>query len=170
MRGHRCDRRDDRLRGFGAILGLAVLIALAHPAAGKDLVDTLAETRSFCTLLGAIRAAGLETQLRGDGPYTLLAPTDEAFAALPRADLERLMKPANRAQLIATIKRHLLPAQVQARDMAGRRRWIRTSAGSLLFVDGTRGSLTVDDDIEVLQADIAADNGVLHIIDGVLPN
>jgi uncharacterized surface protein with fasciclin (FAS1) repeats len=131
-------------------------------------MDTLIEARSFCTLLGAVRAAGLEDVLRGPGPYTLFAPDDLAFAALPRATVADIMRPENRLQLVSMIRGYLIPLQLRSHDLAGKRRWVATIGGHLLMIDGTRGTLMIDDDVEVLAADITADNGIMHIIDTVL--
>jgi uncharacterized surface protein with fasciclin (FAS1) repeats len=153
-----------------ALVALLCLV-LSPPAVAADLMDTMAAMRSFCAFLGAIRAAGLEQELRRPGPFTVLAPTDEAFAALPAQARASLLRAENREALAATLRRHLMPGRITAHDLAGRRRWAETAAGVFILVDGTSGQLMVDDGIEVLYADIAADNGVLHIVDSVvLPN
>ncbi len=154
-----------------ATLAALLCLVLSPPAVAADLMDTMAGMRSFCAFLGAVRAAGLEQELRGPGPFTLLAPTDEAFAAMPAQVRASLMRTDNREALAAVIRRHLLPGRITAHGLAGRRRWAQTAAGVWLLVDGTSGQLMVDDGIEILYADVAADNGVLHIVDSVvLPN
>jgi uncharacterized surface protein with fasciclin (FAS1) repeats len=156
---------------FTAALTVLLSLVQSPSAVADNLMDTMIGMRPFCAFLGAVRAAGLEEELRGPGPFTLLAPTDEAFAAMPAQERVRLMRPENREALAAVIRRHLLPGRITAHDLAGRRRWAQTAAGVWLLVDGTSGQLMVDDGIEVLYADIAADNGVLHIVDSVvLPN
>jgi uncharacterized surface protein with fasciclin (FAS1) repeats len=150
------------------VLVAASICVDARSIAAKDLMDTMIDAGSFCTLLGAVRTAGLEENLRGPGPYTLFAPDDAAFAALPRQTLADLMKPENRPQLVAMIRGYLVPSRILARDLAGKRRWVATIDGRLLMIDGTRGTLMIDDDVEVLAADMISDNGVMHIIDTVL--
>lgn len=156
-----------RLRWLVAVV---VLVGLARPlpAGAKDLLDTMAEMRSFCAFLSAVRAAGLEEELRRPGPFTLFVPTDEAFAALPPEERAALLRTHDRGRLAAMVRRHILPGRFTAHDLAGRHRWAATAAGSPLLLDGTSGQLMVDDEIEVLYADVIADNGVLHIIDGVV--
>jgi uncharacterized surface protein with fasciclin (FAS1) repeats len=158
------------------VLSAAALTALLYliqspPTMAADLMDTMIGMRSFCAFLGAVRAAGLEEELRRPGPLTLLAPTDEAFALVPTNMRAHLMRVENREALAAVVRRHLLPGRITAHGLAGRRRWVQTAAGVWLLVDGTSGQLMVDDGIEVLHADVVADNGVLHIVDSVvLPN
>lgn len=149
------------------MFGVTTFSAGGVGAAARDLIDTLADAGHFCVFLGVVKQSGLEESLRGPGPYTLFAPNDAAFDALTRQDLADLMKPENRAQLAAMVRSHLVPARFLARDFAGMRRWIPTVDGRLLMVDGTRGSLTINDDIEVLAVDLIADNGVIDIIDSV---
>jgi uncharacterized surface protein with fasciclin (FAS1) repeats len=156
---------------YAAALATVILAVPSQPAAGKDLMDTMIGMRSFCAFLGAVRAAGLEGELRGPGPLTLLAPNDDAFAAIPTPVHASLMRPENREQLAATIRRHLLQGSFTARGLVGQRRWAETAAGTPILLDGTTGQLMVGDEIEVLYADVISDNGVLHIIDNVvLPN
>jgi uncharacterized surface protein with fasciclin (FAS1) repeats len=156
---------------FAAALTVLLYFIQSPAAVAADLMDTMIGMRSFCAFLGAVRAGGLEQELRRPGSLTLLAPTDEAFAAMPAEARIHLMRAENRDALAATVRRHFLLGRITARDLAGRRRWAETAAGVSLLVDGTSGQLMVDDGIEVLQADIPADNGVLHIVDSVvLPN
>jgi uncharacterized surface protein with fasciclin (FAS1) repeats len=161
-------RMTVRLHGRLAAQFIVAFLLTDRSALASDIVDTLAETRSLSTLLNVLRAAGLEDSLRGTGPYTLFAPTNEAFAALPPGLMDAMMRPENRPQLAATINRHLLSGRLLARDQAGRHGLIATVAGNWLAIDGTAGVLMIDDDVEVLQADIATDNGVIHIIDSVM--
>jgi uncharacterized surface protein with fasciclin (FAS1) repeats len=165
----RLPRRHSANSRMLAAAALLLAASVAPPVTAKDLVDTLAEARSFSTLLCVLRAAGLEDSLRGAGPFTLFAPTNEAFAALPPGVLDALKMRENRPQLVAVVSRHLLAGRLLARDRAGRRGLAITMAGSLLMIDGTGGGLMIDDGVEVLQADIAADNGVIHIVDSVVP-
>jgi uncharacterized surface protein with fasciclin (FAS1) repeats len=161
-----------RVQSLFAAALIALLCLVQSPfVVAADLMDTMIGMPSFCAFLGAVRAAGLEQELRGPGPFTLLAPTDEAFALVPAQVRASLMRTDNREALAAVIRRHLLPGRITAHGLAGQRRWAQTAAGVWLLVDGTSGQLMVDDGIEVLYADIVADNGVLHIVDSVvLPN
>lgn len=161
-------RRSANGRILSAAAALLLAVAPAPAVGAKDLVDTLADARSFSTLLCVLRAAGLEESLRGAGPFTLFAPTNEAFAALPPGVVDALKMQENRPQVAVVIGRHLLTGRLLARDRAGRRGLAITMAGSLLMIDGTGGGMVIDDGVEVLQADIAADNGVIHIVDSVV--
>jgi uncharacterized surface protein with fasciclin (FAS1) repeats len=131
-------------------------------AQAKDIVDTAVAAGSFKTLVTAIQAAGLVNTLKGPGPFTVFAPTDEAFAKIPKADLDALLK--DKAKLTAVLTYHVVPGKVMAKDVkAG---MVKTVQGSSLTV-GTMGGVTVDK-AKVTATDIAADNGVIHVIDTVV--
>ena len=146
---------------------LALGAGLAH---AKDIVDTAASAGSFKTLVAAIEAAGLAETLKGPGPFTVFAPTDEAFAKLPAGTVETLLKPENKEKLVQILTYHVVPGKVMSGDVAGTATEAKTGAGTLLQVDAKDGAVMVDE-ARVVQADIAADNGVIHVIDTVvMPN
>ncbi len=141
---------------------VAALAASAFAVQAKDIVDTAVAAGSFKTLATALQAAGLVDTLKGKGPFTVFAPTDEAFAKIPKADLDALLK--DKAKLTAVLTYHVVPGKVMAKDVkAG---MVKTVQGSSLTI-GTMGGVTVDS-AKVVKTDIAADNGVIHVIDSVL--
>jgi uncharacterized surface protein with fasciclin (FAS1) repeats len=158
------------IRLAAAALVAAPLALGASVAHAKDIVDTAASAGSFNTLVAAIEAAGLEETLKGPGPFTVFAPTDEAFAKLPAGTVETLLKPENKDKLVQILTYHVLPGKVMSDDVAGKTTEAKTVEGSTLEVDAREGGVMVDE-ARVVQADIAADNGVIHVIDAViLPN
>lgn len=150
-----------------AIAGLAVLAACA-PAMddGHDIVDIAASNEDFSTLVAAVTAAGLVETLKGDGPFTVFAPTNAAFAKLPAGTVESLLEPANRDQLVSILTYHVVPGAVTSDQLAGQRLNVATVQGDTVHIDGTDG-VTVED-ATVTSADILATNGVIHAIDSVL--
>jgi uncharacterized surface protein with fasciclin (FAS1) repeats len=131
-------------------------------AQAADIVDTAVAAGSFKTLVTAIQAAGLVDTLKGKGPFTVFAPTDAAFAKIPKADLDALLK--DKAKLTAVLTYHVVAGKVMAADVkAGK---VKTVQGSGLTI-GTMGGVTVDS-AKVTATDIAADNGVIHVIDTVV--
>lgn len=140
----------------------AALAAAAFAVQAKDIVDTAVAAGKFTTLATALKAAGLVDTLKGPGPFTVFAPTDEAFAKVPKADLDALL--ADKAKLTAVLTYHVVPGKVMARDVkAGQ---VATVQGGKLTL-GTMGGVTVDN-ARVVQADIVASNGVIHVIDSVV--
>ncbi|SDE39066.1 fasciclin domain-containing protein [Ruegeria marina] len=135
-------------------------------AGGKDIVDTAVGAGSFNTLIAAAQAAGLVGALKGDGPFTVFAPTDEAFAALPEGTVESLLKPENKDQLAAVLKYHVVPAKVMSADIAGKKARVLTLQGDRLQVNARNGVRV--NDAMVVSADVEASNGVIHVIDKVL--
>ncbi|MEG3175436.1 fasciclin domain-containing protein [Sphingomonas sp. RB3P16] len=131
-----------------------------------DIVDTAVAAGSFKTLVAAVTAAGLVDTLKGDGPFTVFAPSDDAFAALPAGTVDNLVKPENKDKLTAILLLHVLPGKVMAADVAGKVLDPATAGGATVHVDGTDG-VTVDG-AKVLTADIDCTNGVIHVIDTVL--
>jgi uncharacterized surface protein with fasciclin (FAS1) repeats len=131
-----------------------------------DIVDTAVAAGSFTTLVAAVTAAGLVETLKGAGPFTVFAPTDEAFAALPEGTVADLVKPENKAQLTAILTLHVLSGAVHAADIDGKELTPTSLNGETLDVDGTDG-VTVNG-ANVVTADIACTNGVIHVIDAVL--
>lgn len=150
-----------------AIAGVAVLAACA-PAMddGDDIVDIAASNDDFSTLVAAVTAAGLVETLKGDGPFTVFAPTNAAFDALPAGTVESLLEPANRDQLVSILTYHVVPGAVTSDQLAGQRLNVATVQGDTVHVDGTNG-VTVEN-ATVTTADILATNGVIHVIDTVL--
>ena len=143
---------------------IASLIAFAAlgSAHAKDIVDTAVAAGSFKTLATALQAAGLVDTLKGKGPFTVFAPTDEAFAKVPKADLDALLK--DKAKLTAVLTYHVVPGKVMAADVkAGK---VKTVQGSELTVS-TTGGVKVHA-ANVVKTDIAASNGVIHVIDSVI--
>ena len=131
-----------------------------------DIEDTAASAGQFNTLVAAVEAADLVTTLKGDGPFTVFAPTDEAFAALPEGTVENLLKPENKDQLIAVLTYHVVPGKILSSDIAGTATMVESVQGSELDVNATDG-VTVDG-ATVVTADIETDNGVIHVIDRVV--
>ena len=144
------------------ILALGALSFAALSVQAKDIVDTAVAAGNFKTLATALQAAGLVDTLKGKGPFTVFAPTDEAFAKVPKADLDALLK--DKAKLTAVLTYHVVPGKVMAKDVkAGP---VKTVQGSSLTVS-TAGGVMVDK-AKVTATDIAADNGVIHVIDSVI--
>ncbi|WP_375201605.1 fasciclin domain-containing protein [Hyphococcus sp.] len=149
---------------FAAAFGVAN--ADHHGKAKKDIVDTAVAAGDFTTLAAALEAAGLVETLKGEGPFTVFAPTDAAFAKLPEGAVENLLKPENKDQLIAVLTYHVLPGKVMSGDIAGKTLDVETVQGSTISVDATDGVKV--DDASVTKADIKASNGVIHVIDAVV--
>jgi len=134
-----------------------------------DIVDTAVSAGSFTTLVAAVGAAGLVDTLKSDGPFTVFAPSDDAFAALPAGTVDDLIKPENKAKLTEILLLHVLPGTVTAADVSGKVLDPATAGGATVHVDGTDG-VTING-AKVVTADIACTNGVIHVIDTVLlPN
>ena len=146
-----------------AALPLTLISATSN---ALDIVDTAVSAGQFNTLVAAVEAADLVTTLKGDGPFTVFAPTDEAFAALPEGTVENLLKPENKDQLIAVLTYHVVPGKIMSSDIAGTATMVESVQGSELDVNATDG-VTVDG-ATVVTADIETDNGVIHVIDRVV--
>jgi len=147
----------------------AGLAAGSAQAATSDIVDTAVAAGQFGTLVKAVQAAGLVETLKGPGPFTVFAPTDTAFAALPAGTLDSLLKPENKAKLTQILTYHVVPGKVTSADLAGKTEQVKTVEGASLKVDATHGVMV--NDAKVVSADIMASNGVIHVIDKVvLPN
>jgi len=130
-----------------------------------DIVETAIAAGNFSTLAKALTAAGLVETLRGDGPFTVFAPTDEAFAKLPPETLSELLKPENRARLTAILTYHVVSGKIMANQVATITQ-ATTVQGQLVKVD--TGDGVKINDAKVIEADIEASNGVIHVIDSVL--
>lgn len=149
------------------ILTATVISAFATSAfaMGKDIVDTAAEAGTFETLLAAATAAGLVDTLKGDGPFTVFAPTDAAFAALPEGTVESLLLDENKEQLIAILTYHVVPGKVMSTDLSDDMT-AATVQGSDIMIDLDNGVMV--NQATVVAADIEASNGVIHVIDQVI--
>ena len=140
----------------------AALAATAFASQAADIVDTAVAAGDFRTLVAALKAAGLVDTLKGKGPFTVFAPTDEAFAKIPKADLDALLN--NKAKLTAVLTYHVVAGKVMAKDVkAGKMKTVQGGESTI----ATAGGVTVDD-AKVIKTDIVADNGVIHVIDSVL--
>ncbi len=148
----------------------AAALAFAVPAAAQeaDIVDTAVAAGSFETLVAAVQAAGLVDVLKGDGPFTVFAPTDAAFAALPDGTVESLLLEENRDQLVEILTYHVIPGEVMSSDIAGTDVAAVTVQGEAISVSGIGSGVTVNSGANVVQADVEASNGVIHVIDSVL--
>ena len=144
---------------------MALPFSAAH-AETKDIVDTAAGAGKFETLITAAKAAGLVETLKGAGHFTVFAPTDDAFAKLPKGTVEDLLKPENKEKLAAILTYHVVPGKVMAADIKGKKTNVKTVQGGELAVDATNGVKI--NDATVVTADVAASNGVIHIIDTVV--
>ena len=152
-------------------LSLALIASISFVFAGTtfaadDIVDTAAANGQFTTLVAAIQAAGLVDTLKSEGPFTVFAPTDAAFAALPNGTVENLLKPENKDQLIAVLTYHVVPGKVMSADIAGKSLQVASIQGDELSVNATDGVKV--DDATVVMADIETSNGVIHVIDTVV--
>jgi uncharacterized surface protein with fasciclin (FAS1) repeats len=144
----------------------AVLMAAPAQAQNRDIVDTAVAAGQFKTLAAALKAAGLIETLKGAGPFTVFAPTDEAFAKLPKGTVEDLLKPENKAKLTAVLTYHVVPGKVMAADVV-KVKDAKTVQGGSLKVNAAGGKVMVDN-ATVVKTDIAASNGVIHVIDTVV--
>lgn len=131
-----------------------------------DIVDTAVGAGSFGTLVAAVQAAGLVDVLKGDGPFTVFAPTDEAFAALPAGTVEMLLKPENKEKLVNILTYHVLAGKVMSGDIAGKSLEVSMVNGGTAKINATSG-VTIDG-ANVVTADVEASNGVIHVIDAVI--
>ncbi len=164
-------------KSFVGILACVTFIATAALAGGHsaykakqaDIVDTAVAAGQFNTLAAALTAADLVDTLKGDGPFTVFAPTDEAFAKLPEGTVESLLEPENRDKLVAILTYHVVPGKVLAEDVVALNS-ATTVNGSDVSIAVEDGSVRIDN-ATVVATDIAASNGVIHVIDSViLPN
>ena len=151
--------------GAGVASLLLATAALAAPPA-QDIVDTAVAAGSFKTLVAAVQAAGLVDTLKGAGPFTVFAPTDEAFAKLPPGTVEDLLKPENKAKLAAILTYHVVAGKVMAKE-AMKLHEAKTVNGEELMIKTSMGSVMINN-AKVVKADIVCSNGVIHVIDTVL--
>ncbi len=154
---------------LSAVTGLMMLLAttVGNIATAmepeQDIVDTAVGAGSFNTLVTAVKAAGLVETLKGEGPFTVFAPTDEAFAKIPQDKLDALL--ADKEQLVAVLTYHVVPGKVMAADVAGLKE-AKTVQGGMLEIDTSDGVKVGD--AKVIKTDVVAKNGVIHVIDTVL--
>ncbi|MEZ9469522.1 fasciclin domain-containing protein [Vibrio lentus] len=137
-----------------------------HHEMKKDIVDVAAENGSFTTLVAAVKAAGLVDTLKGDGPFTVFAPTDEAFAALPEGTVEMLLKPENKDKLVAILTYHVVPGKIMAAEVM-KLSSAETVQGEAVMVAIDDGNVMINK-AKVVIPDVKASNGVIHVIDAVL--
>ena len=142
----------------------SVILPKATPAT-PDIVDTAVAAGSFKTLVAAVKAAGLVETLKGKGPFTVFAPTDEAFAKLPAGTVESLLKPENKDKLVAILTYHVVPGSLKAADVV--------KAGELKTVNGKAAKITTDGGAKIsgagiVKTDIETSNGIIHVIDSVI--
>jgi uncharacterized surface protein with fasciclin (FAS1) repeats len=150
-------------------LAIAVAIAataFAQTASAKDIVDVAAGNPNFKTLVAAVKAADLVDTLKGKGPFTVFAPTNAAFAKLPKGTLKSLLLPENKKKLVAILTYHVVPGKITAASLAGKRTTAKTAQGGSLHIDGRHGVKV--NTSRVTTADVDASNGVIHAIDKVL--
>lgn len=148
-------------------LAAAPVFAGGGKAYKKDIVGVAGGDPQFSTLVSALKAADLVETLKGQGPYTVFAPTNAAFAALPPGTLDDLMKPANKEQLRSVLLYHVVPGKVMAAQAMKLDR-ATTANGKTLRLDSSSGALRINDAARVTKADVPASNGVIHVIDAVL--
>lgn len=143
----------------------ALALAMTAAASAADIVDTAAAAH-FTTLVAAVKAAGLVETLKGPGPFTVFAPTDEAFAKLPAGTVESLLKPENKAKLQKILTYHVVPGRVLSQDVV-KLHSAKTVEGQDIAIKTMNGGVMVND-ARVTKADIVASNGVIHVIDTVI--
>jgi uncharacterized surface protein with fasciclin (FAS1) repeats len=152
------------------LIALAATTALAGPAfaeahGGMNIVETAVDAGNFTTLVAAVEAAGLVETLSGEGPFTVFAPTDEAFAALPEGTVESLLMEENRDQLISILTYHVVPGAVMSGDLSDGMTAATVQGADVTI---TLGDSVMVNDATVVAADIEASNGVIHVIDSVI--
>lgn len=151
-----------------AVAALALVISSVVPASAggykKDIVDTAISAGSFTTLVTAVQAAGLVETLKGEGPFTVFAPTDEAFAKLPAGTLEALLQ--DKAKLTAILTYHVVPGKVLASDVV-KLDWATTVQGQKVQIKASGNGVMIDN-ANVVKTDIETSNGVIHVIDSVI--
>ena len=134
--------------------------------ASMDIVDTAISAKSFNTLVAALKAADLVDVLRGDGPFTVFAPTDDAFAKLPAGTLDNLLKPENKAKLQSILTYHVVPGRYMASDVV-RMNSAKTVNGQSFTISNNYGKVMIDN-AKISKTDIMTSNGVIHVIDSVI--
>ena len=154
------------MKTVAAVAAAVTISFTAAKAADKDIVDTAVSAGSFETLVAAVQAAELVDTLKGEGPFTVFAPTDEAFAKLPAGTVEDLLKPENKDKLVAVLTYHVVPGKVMSSDIAGKELNAATVQGGEVMINATDGVKV--DGANVVTPDVEASNGVIHVIDAVI--
>ena len=149
-----------------SIISLVTMTSLLVGAPKKDIVDTAVEAGSFKTLVTAVKAAGLVDTLKGEGPFTVFAPTDEAFAKLPKGTVASLLKPENKQKLVDILTYHVVPGKVKAKK-AAKLDSAKTVNGAEITIKPSGKTLMINQ-AKVVKADIKTSNGIIHVIDAVL--
>lgn len=149
-----------------ALIAITAVIPPARAQQTRDIVDTAVGAGSFTTLAKALTAADLVATLKGPGPFTVFAPTDEAFAKLPAGTLDNLLKPENKAMLKRVLTYHVVPGRVMAADVV-KVSSAKAVSGDALSIKASGGTVMVDK-ARVVKTDIAASNGIIHVLDSVL--
>ena len=167
---HPNEREKNKMKviRFATLSALALSLSFAAPAVAqeKDIVDVASSAGQFNTLVAAVKAAGLVDVLKGEGPFTVFAPTDAAFEKLPEGTVEDLLKPENRDKLKAILTYHVVPGKVMAEDVV-KLSSAETVEGSKVNIRTKYGKVMVND-AQVVKADVQASNGVIHVIDTVI--
>ncbi len=133
----------------------------------QNIVEIASSNNSFTTLVAAVKAAGLVDTLSGKGPFTVFAPTNEAFAKLPKGTVDFLLKPENKAALVKVLTYHVVPSTIYAKDIQSGSTLVKTVDGSSIKVTKTNKNVVIDNS-KVIKADVKASNGVIHVINNVL--
>lgn len=143
----------------------AVFVAVGVQAGPKDIVDTAAGIEDFSTLVAAVKAGGLVETLKGEGPFTVFAPTNEAFAKLPEGTVANLLKPENKADLVALLTYHVVAGKVMSSDVKPGK--VATVNGQKITLATADGKVTIDS-ATIVKVDVETSNGVIHVIDSVI--
>ena len=151
---------------IAAVLTLGIVSAQAGKAPEKDIVDTAVAAGTFNTLATALKAAGLVDTLKGKGPFTVFAPTDEAFAKLPAGTIEDLLKPENKTKLVSILTYHVVPGSVSSSQVV-KMTSAKTVQGQSVRISTKDGGVMIDN-ANVVKTDVIASNGVIHVIDSVI--
>ncbi|HEX4894234.1 MAG TPA: fasciclin domain-containing protein [Hyphomicrobiaceae bacterium] len=159
------------MKTLSALVAVALLsLPLSAASAGlRDVVETAENTGKFSRLLEAAAQAGIVDKLKGDGPFTVLAPTDEAFAGLDPDFIRELLQPENKEELAELLKHHIIPGKVLLVDIRGNRgeKTVENVRGGKLTFSRTAGEIIVGD-ARIVEADVMASNGVIHIVDSII--
>lgn len=164
--GAQCDTTYGAAETAPAVRTVAMQSSNMQAAASGNIVEVASKAGNFKTLIAAAKAAGLAEALTGDGPLTVFAPTDEAFAKLPEGTVEELLKPENKEKLKSILLYHVVKGEAMAKDVTSKKQW-DTLNGQRIDVKTTGNSVSIDK-AKVVQADIGASNGVIHVIDTVI--
>jgi len=149
------------------LTALALMVSpVAAAEAEKTIVETAVAAGSFKTLVAAVKAAGLAEALSGKGPFTVFAPTDEAFAALPKGTVESLLKPENKAKLAAILKYHVVSGKYPAAKVLQSDSFATLEGSKLTVSNGAGGPMV--DKAKIVKTDIMCSNGIIHVIDAVV--